>query len=146
MLIIYWSSTWASLNVHSLQGTTECGPKWMRCIKHYTRQRYRLTHSTLPPLVSTSSIRNEGETSHPLYLSLYGNKPKNLVQFDHLEPGVGRSCENYVMLARDFHSTYCWLHPASRNDEAIAANTLLDLGSALGASSGLISDGPTHFK
>lgn len=49
-------------------------------------------------------------------------------------------------MVRDDHSVYSWLYTAHTKDADTATNTLLDWGTAFGAPSSLMSDGPAHFR
>lgn len=49
-------------------------------------------------------------------------------------------------MVKDDHSGYCWLYPAITTDAVTVTEALLDKSVAFVALSGLISDGPTHFK
>lgn len=88
-----------------------------------------------------------GETvPRPFGPALHGTMPNDLVQFDYIEMGTGRTGDKYILMVRDDHSGYCWFYPAVTTTAETAAHALLDWCAAFGAPAAFMSDGPTHFK
>lgn len=78
--------------------------------------------------------------------SVHGTKPNDLSQFDYVEMARSKTGEKYILMIRDDHSNYKWFFAFDSTSAKNAAHAILDWCAAFGVPSGLMSDGPTHFR
>lgn len=98
------------------------------------------------PCIHCLSTSGGKAVAHPFGPTLHGTNPNDLVQFDFIERGVGKTGQKYILMSRDDHSSYCWFYSDAKTSAETTAHALLDWCAAFGTPSGLMSDGPMHFK
>lgn len=76
---------------------------------------------------------------------LHGTSPNDLLQIDCIELGPSSQGVRYVLMIRDYYSSYRWIFPFYSTSEENAAHAIIDWRAAIGTPRGLTSDGPTHF-
>lgn len=82
----------------------------------------------------------------PFGPAVHGTKPNDLLQFDYIDIGPSNNGDNYVLMMRVDHSDYKMYYCFPSTDAENAATAIIEWCSLFGVPSGLMSDGPTHFK
>lgn len=77
---------------------------------------------------------------------LLGTKPKDLLQFDYIEPVPSNSDDKYVLILRDEISDYKWLSCFPNTNAENAAHDIINWCAANGVPGDFMSDEPMNFK
>lgn len=82
----------------------------------------------------------------PFGPSMFGTMQNDLIQFDYIDLGFNCTGKRYILMVKDDQSGYSWFYPTHTTDATSATNAPLDWSVAFGPTSGLMSDGPSHFR
>lgn len=82
----------------------------------------------------------------PFGPALFGTKPNDLLQFNYLTLGKSVTGDRYVLMMRDDHSGYAWLHPTPSTNGEEAAQAIIDWCAELGPPSTFMSDRSMPFR
>lgn len=97
-------------------------------------------------LYTLSLYIRRGKTPRLYDHAVHGTSANDFLQFAYISIALTASSEQYVVMLRDDHSSYCWLFAIPDTSAKNAARSIIDCCAAFGVPSGSMSDGQTNFK
>ena len=103
-------------------------------------------HNFVRSCIHCLSTTGGQKIPRPFGPAVHGTRPNELLQFDYIEIGPANNGEKYILMLRDDHSDYKWFFMFPATTAANAAMAIVDWCGAFNPPTGLMSDGPTHFR
>ena len=82
----------------------------------------------------------------PMASALHGEKPNEVIHLDFLYMGSGVNRKKYILILREYHSSYVWLWTAEAATSEEAADAIINWIGAFGCMDWISSDQGSHFE